>query len=203
MRVNLNLATQPYEDVREFALKWGTALALALVAAVVLAAMAVSGWRQTRQVDRDIEQKRDQIARLKAEERKAEDMLNQPQNSGTRAKSALLNALIVRKSFSWTQAFSDFEKILPPRVQVLAIQPQLDADNQLTINLTIGSDSRDRAIELLKNLEDSAHFQNALLLSEPTDPEGKNGTRFTLSAVYVPEKAQAPATAPATSGGSQ
>jgi type IV pilus assembly protein PilN len=202
MRVNLNLATQPYEDVRDFALKWGTAVAIALVAAVVLVTMAVSGWRQSRQVSRDIEQKRAQIAQLKADERKAEQMLSQPQNSGTRARSALLNALIIRKSFSWTQAFSDFEKILPPRVQVLAIQPQLDPDNQLTINLTVGSDSRDRAIELLKNLEDSEHFQDALLLSETTDPEGKTGTRFTLSAVYVPEKAKAGA-ATATSGGSQ
>lgn len=202
MRVNVNLATQPYEDVRDFALKWGTAIAVTLVASIILATMAVSGWRQTREVTRDIQQKRDQIARLKAEEHKAEEMLNQPQNSGTRAKSALLNALIIRKSFSWTEAFSDFEKILPPRVQVLAIQPQLDNDNQLTINLTVGSDSRDRAIELLKNLEDSAHFQNAQLLSETNDPEGKTGTRFTLSAVYVPEKVQAAPSA-ASSGGSK
>ena len=202
MRVNLNLATQPYEDVRDFATRWGTAVAVTLVAAIVLVTMAVSGWRQSRQVQRDIDQKRVQIAQLKADERKAEEMLSQPQNSGTRAKSALLNALIIRKSFSWTEAFSDFEKILPPRVQVLAIQPQLDPDNQLTISLTVGSDSRDRAIELLKNLEESAHFQNALLLSESTDPEGKGGTKFTLSAVYVPEKVQA-APAPATSGGSK
>ena len=204
MRVNLNLATQPYEDVREFFVTWGTALLIALVASVVLVTMAVRGWRQSRQVERDIQAKQGQIAALKQEEKKAEDLLKQPENSGTRARSALLNSLIVRKSFSWTQAFSDFEKLMPPRVQVLSIQPQLDANNQLTIGLLVSSDSRDRAIELLKNLEDSEHFENAQLISEVNDPEGK-GTRFQLSALYVPNKAVAPAAslAPATSGGVQ
>lgn len=202
MRVNLNLATQPYEDVRDFAMKWGTAVALALVASMGLVWMAVSGWRQSRQIEWDIRQKQDQIARLKADERKAEELLNQPQNSGTRARSTLLNALIVRKSFSWTQAFSDFEKLMPPRVQVLSIQPQLDPDNQLTISLVVASDSRDRAIELLKNLEDSAHFQNAQLLAETNDLEEGKGTRFQLTTVYVPEKSSA-ISAPATSGGLQ
>jgi len=127
-------------------------------------------------------------------------MLNQPQNSGTRAQAQLLNALIVRKSFSWTLAFSDFEKLLPARVQVLSIQPQLDADNQLNISLVVSSESRDKAIDLLKNLESSAHFERAQLLSEATDPEGK-GSRFQLTAVYVPDKNQA--ATQAAGGGSQ
>lgn len=201
MRVNLNLATQPYEDVRQFFVTWGAAVLFAMVASVVLIAMAVQGWRQSRQIERDIHAKQGQIAALKQEEKKAEDLLKQPQNSGTRARSVLLNSLIIRKSFSWTQAFSDFEKLMPPRVQVLSIQPQLDANNQLSIGLMVFSDSRDRAIELLKNLENSEHFENAQLISEVNDPEGK-GTRFQLSAVYVPNKAAAPP-APATSGGVQ
>jgi type IV pilus assembly protein PilN len=201
MRVNLNLATQPYEDVRDFAMRWGTALAVTVVASIVLVSMTISGWRQSRDIDRDIHQKQDQIARLKGDEQKAEALLNQPQNSGTRARAALLNALIVRKSFSWTQAFSDFEKLMPARVQVLSIQPQLDADNQLSIGLVVSSDSRDRAIELLKNLEDSAHFENAQLLAEFNDTEGK-GTRFQIAAVYVPEKTTRTSTA-ATSGGAK
>lgn len=207
MRVNLNLATQPYEDVRDFVLTWGTAVLIALVASVVLVTMAVGGWRESRRIDRDIHAKQGQIATLKQEEKKAEDLLKQPQNSGTRARSTLLNSLIIRKSFSWTQAFSDFEKLMPPGVQVLSIQPQLDANNQLTIGLLVFSDSRDRAIDLLKNLEDSEHFENAQLITETNDSEGK-GTRFQLSAVYVPNKAAAPAAAsaapaPATSGGVQ
>ena len=200
MRLDLNLATQPYEDVREFLIKWGSAVGFALVASIVLVVMAVSGWRHSRDVDRDMASKRQDIARLKDDEKRAQALLNLPQNSGTRAQAALLNALFARKAFSWTQAFADFEKLMPARVRVVSIQPQLDPDNQLTIGLVVAADSRDKAIELLKNLEDSKHFQDARLLSESTDPEGK-GTRFQLSAVYVPETV-APATT-STSGGLQ
>lgn len=200
MRLDLNLATQPYENVRDFLLRWGTGLALAVVFSVALVWLAVSGWRESRAIERDIGLKRQDIARLKQEEQKAQAILNQPQNSGTRARSALLNALIARKAFSWTEAFSDFEKLLPARVQVVSIQPQLDADNQLTITLVVSSDSREKAIELLKNLEDSNHFQHAQLLSEANDQQGKGGTRFQLSAVYVP---QLPPPVTASSGGSQ
>ena len=186
MRLDLNLATQPYEDVRDFLIKWGSAVGIALVASIVLIWMAVSGWRHSRDVDRDMSAKRQEIARLKDEEQRAQALLNLPQNSGTRTQAALLNALFARKAFSWTQAFADLEKVLPSRVRVVSIQPQLDTDNQLTIGLVIAADSRDKAIEMLKNLEDSKHFQSARLLSESTDPK-ENGTRFQLSAVYIPE----------------
>lgn len=201
MRVNLNLATQPYEDVRDFFLKWGLGLAVALVASMALAWMAASGWRQSREIERDMRIKQQDIARLRGEEKKAEALLNEPQNSGTRAQAALLNALIARKAFSWTRVFSDLEKLMPARVHVISIQPQLDNDNQLQINMVVAGDSRDKAIDLLRNMEDSAHFQNALLQSEANDPEG-GGTRFQLTAVYVPESAS-PAPSAASSGGSK
>ena len=200
MRLDLNLATQPYEDVRDFLVKWGSAVGIALVASIVLVWMAVSGWRQSRDVDQDMNAKRQQIARLKSDEQHAQALLNLPQNSGTRAQAALLNALFARKAFSWTQAFADLEKLMPSRVRVISIQPQLDPDNQLSIGLVVAADSRDKAIDLLKNLEDSNHFTNARLLSESNDPQG-GGTRFQLSAVYIPETS-APAPA-ATSGGVQ
>jgi type IV pilus assembly protein PilN len=202
MRVNLNLATQPYEDVRDFLLKWGLGLVLAVVASAALVWLAVSGWRQSRDIERDMRVKQQEIGRLKEDEKKAQAMLDEPRNSGTRAQAALLNSLIARKAFSWTQAFSDFEKLMPARVQVMSIQPQLDPDNQLTINLVVTSPSRDRAIELLKNLEDSKHFEHAQLLSEANDPEGKEGTRFQITAVYVPPTSETPqAAARASSGG--
>lgn len=201
MRVNLNLATQPYEDVRDFLLKWGVGLALAVVVSVALVWLAVTGWRESRDIERDMRLKQQDIARLKQDEQKAQALLNDPQNSGTRARAVLLNSLIARKAFSWTQAFSDFEKLMPARVQVISIQPQLDPDNQLTISLVVASDSRDRAIELLKNLEDSAHFEHAQLLSEANETEGKEGTRFQILAIYMPQPSEAPQPAARASSG--
>jgi type IV pilus assembly protein PilN len=198
MRLDLNLATQPYEDVRDFLIKWGSAVGVALIASIVVVWLAVSGWRQSQDVDRDMSAKRQEIARLKGDEQHAQKLLELPQNSGTRAQAALLNALFARKAFSWTQAFADFEKLMPARVRVVSIQPQLDPDNQLSISLVIAADSRDKAIDLLKNLEDSKHFQDARLISEANDPEGK-GTRFQLSAVYIPETLQ-PARATSSGG---
>jgi len=48
MRLDINLATQPYEDVRQFWLRWGTALAAAGILTLFLLAATFTGWFSAR-----------------------------------------------------------------------------------------------------------------------------------------------------------
>jgi len=62
--------------------------------------------------------------------------------------------LIERKSFSWTRVLEDLEKVMPARVHLVGIHPELDDDNQLLLKLAVAGDSHDRALELARRMED-------------------------------------------------
>ncbi|MGB7863828.1 MAG: hypothetical protein WCF74_10605, partial [Candidatus Sulfotelmatobacter sp.] len=48
MRLDINLASQPYEDARQFWLRWGTALAAVSILTLALVATTISGWYAAR-----------------------------------------------------------------------------------------------------------------------------------------------------------
>ena len=103
MHIEINLASQPYEDARQFWMRWGTAVAAVGLLTLILLALDVSGWVTAHRDRVAMSQLRTQIAdrdRLRAE---AERILNLPQNRTTRDESQYLNQLIERKAFSWTR----------------------------------------------------------------------------------------------------
>src|SRR5438270_5914280 len=103
MRLDINLASRPYEDARRFYLTWipiTVALALLALATVLL---AYQRHQESRSVQSQLSEKQKQMAELDKEYNDARTTLNLPQNSGTRDQSQFLNDLFVRKSFSWTK----------------------------------------------------------------------------------------------------
>jgi len=76
---------------------------------------------------------------------------------------------------------------------VVAIQPELNASNQLEIKLSVAGESRDRALELVRKMEDSRRFQQTAINAESarsgTGPGQPGEVSFDISALYVPENA--------------
>jgi len=192
MRTHINLATQPYEDARRFYLQWG-GLVLALIAiTAVLVAIVVRSHRASSDIAKKVAQERNQIAEIDRERSAAEAILNRTENRDVRDRSRFLNALIVRKAFSWTQVFSDLERIVPPRVRIVSIRPDVNLNNQLQIHLEAIGDSREKANDLLRHMEDSPSFREPQLRVErPSDSSsGGPGIDFSIVALYVPQLKQ-------------
>jgi type IV pilus assembly protein PilN len=189
MRLNINLATHQYEDARRFWLRWGTALLVAVVLTAVLVWAAISDMVSAGGVNKQIRDYRAKIAQTEQQHAKAEAYLNRPENRDTRDKSQFINALIARKAFSWTQVFASMEKIMPPGLQVVSIKPDLNANNQLELRMVVAAENRDRAVELVRRMEDSQQFRSAQVLKEETNqtPTGPAKVQFEISAMYVPE----------------
>lgn len=189
MRIDINLASQPYEDSRQFWLRWGSALALLGLFTVILVYSAAVGWMtagKDRGLIRSYEQK---IAELEEQKARAEATLNLPENRSTRDRSQFLNDLFQRKTFSWTRVFEDLERVMPARLHVVSIQPQMAANNELEIKLMVAGESRERAQELVRKMESSQHFQQTHIeqeVAESGQTQGDN-VQFTISAMYVPE----------------
>jgi type IV pilus assembly protein PilN len=196
MRIDINLATQPYEDLRRFWFRWGGALAALGVLTLALVYLTVMGWVNARKDDKLIEQAEAQIATRDQEKADAEALLNLPQNSTTRDRSQFLNDLFYRKAFSWTKVFEDLEQVMPPGVHVVSIHPEVSLASDVEIKLVVAGESRDRALELVRKMESSQHFQQTQIEQESSQTgaglAAGDTVLFSLSALYVPEMEVSP-----------
>lgn len=193
MRLDINLATQPYEDSRQFWTRWGTALGAVSVLTLVLLAMTVIGWVAAGHDHATMAAYHAEIAQRDRTRQQAEDFLNRPENRSTRDESHFLNQLIERKSFSWTRVLEDLEKVMPARVHLVSISPELDEDNQLSLKMLVAGDSRDRAIELARRMEDSRRFAQTYIENETSRMSNTGDpVQVSIHAIYVPETVPVP-----------
>jgi type IV pilus assembly protein PilN len=189
MRVDINLATRPYEDSSSMWLRWGGALAALSLFTLVLVYMVIAGWVAARKDRSLIAQRQEQIAARDQEKTRAEGILNLPENRSTRDRSQFLNELFRRKAFSWTRVFEDLERVMPARLHLVSIQPATASDNQLEFKLVVAGESRDRALELVRKMESSQRFQQTQIQQESSQGGQIRGdnVQFDITAVYIPD----------------
>jgi type IV pilus assembly protein PilN len=186
MRFDINLATQPYEDTRRFYLVWTSLLVAMLIFTAGLISLCVVNWRNTQDMAKKIHDMRRRIDELDQKRAQAEAILNRPENRDVREQSRFLNQLIARKAFSWTQVFADLEKIMPPRLQVTAIKPDIK-DDQLQLELQVQGDTAEPALELLRKMEESQTFRRPQIVSQSTTTlNNQSQTKFDIVSNYVP-----------------
>ena len=187
MRLDINLATHAYEDSRQFWLRWGTGVGVLGVLTLGLVIAAITGWYDARLDRKKISDLRAQIAEREQEQATAEALLGRPENRAMREKSQYLNDLIARKAFSWTQAFETLERLMPPKIHLVSIAPELNEENQLAIKMIVAGESSERAFELVKRMEGSKHFRDTRIEgSQQSVQPGSEGVQVSIIALYVP-----------------
>ncbi|HEY6764659.1 MAG TPA: hypothetical protein VI386_07800 [Candidatus Sulfotelmatobacter sp.] len=198
MRLDINLASRPYEDARQFWLRWGPAVAGMGILTLLLLTLTVTGWFNARRDRATIGKMRAGITERDAMRSQAEEFLDRPENRSTRDQSQILNQLIERKAFSWTRVLEDLEKVMPARVHLVSIHPELDEDNQLALKMVVAGDSRDRGLELARRMEESRRFAQTRITTESHEQNNAGGDteKFDIAAIYIPQSAPPPAAAP-------
>jgi type IV pilus assembly protein PilN len=187
MRVDINLATHAYEDSRQFWLRWGLGVAILGIVTLGLLAATITGWYNARTDRKKINDLRAQIAQREQEQATAEAMLNRPENRVMREKSQYLNELIARKAFSWTQAIETLERLMPAKIHLVSIAPELNEQNELAIKMVVAGEAQERAFELVRKMEGSKHFRETHIdqIQQGTQA-GTEGVQVTILALYVP-----------------
>jgi type IV pilus assembly protein PilN len=192
MRININLASNPYEAAREYIRRLGLLVAALVVLTLGLLGYIVYQRSQTRDIDRQIASAKQEIVSLDAEKAQAQGILNRPQNRDVADQSQFLNNLFARKALSWTRVFTEMEKLMPPNIHVVSMKPEFNRENQLVLHVVVATPARDKAVELVKRMEKSPHFRTAQVEAEnTTGNEGNAGApggniQFEIAAVYVP-----------------
>jgi len=186
MRLDINLATRPYEDAREFWVRWGLGVALLALLTMALLGLAVRGWTKASKDRHDIAQLQARIAERGQERTKAQAYLDMTANRSTRDQSQFVNGLIQRKSFSWTRVFEDLEQVMPTNLHVVSLRPELNEQNQMQLDMKVAGDTRGAAVELVHRMEGSRHFQGTQLVQEQSADTGSSVIALVVS-IYVPD----------------
>ena len=180
MRVPINLASRPYENLRPY---YNAAVLVTILLAALASMVAWSDWqnrRDTRLLTAQSNQLETAMAELSREQQELEQWLGRPEVQEIRDRSAFLNSLIVRKSLSWTQMFMDLETILPARVQVTAIRPRLNRDQQVEVNLTVAAASMRPLVDFLKELEAAPQFGSPVVHAQRPSSTASTDGQITL-----------------------
>ena len=165
MYVRLNLATNPLLSHRRF-------LAGSAVAGILGGLLFLGlGWRayDLRKAEENLRARRSKIqAEMeRADEERAElqKYFAQQEAAGFQDHAKFAVGVLQARSINWTQMFMDLERILPPGVRVVRIEPKLEK-GIVTVHFLVGAANQEAKLKLLQSFENSSSFSNVKWLSE-------------------------------------
>jgi type IV pilus assembly protein PilN len=177
MKISLNFATRPYVDIRVALKRQRIAMAVLAVIAICLA-LGLRTLHQQAEAARERNHSLDsQIARVTGEQQGYQQTLHRPENAQLIQRIAEINQLFDEKAFSWTLAMEDLETVLPAGVHASALEPVRAKDDSITLHLRVVG-PRDRAVELVRNLESSRRFLQPRIVGENAESSGGPGDKL-------------------------
>jgi Tfp pilus assembly protein PilN len=190
MRVNLNLASQKYEDVRRFLSIARMSIAGLSALLLFLALLAWFNYNDSKSSGARISELKQKIAALQEKRAAAEAFVNRPENKDINQQKNFWNAEIEKKRFSWTQILNDLQRIMPARAYVSTVSPTTGSDNVLKVRLAIVGEKYENALELVRKMENSERFHNPKIIAERLVKDRQSGApqqfEIEIETGYVP-----------------
>jgi Tfp pilus assembly protein PilN len=159
MRIPINLASEPFRHDRPMLAASG-ACAIALAGLLgLLVFLILSGRARARDNREGVAQLTAQLDAATLEQAQIEQLLRQPANAQVFQRSLMLNALVERKSISWTRIFADLESVMPYNVRLIQVRlPQINSRQEVSLDMTVGAADWVPVSEFLHQLEASPLF---------------------------------------------
>jgi hypothetical protein len=189
MRLNINLATLKYEDVRQFYVRWSTAIGISALLMLVLIGLAWRNFHNSSQSGQRIRQLQAELADLQKKRAAAEAISNLPENHDVTEQKNYWNRQINRRQLSWTQLFNDLQRIMPARAFLSSVHPEVTMDNRLKLTLIVMGDTHENGLELQKKMEKSERFRSPQITAETMQKQPKTEAqlyKFDIVTYYSP-----------------
>jgi Tfp pilus assembly protein PilN len=166
-----NLSTRPFYNERR------VHLAAALVALIVV---AFTAWNAARLVA--LSSRRTELrTQIETDERAAADLRRRAEMLEKSVDTAALglaaasareaNAIIDRRTFSWTTFFNRLEETLPPGVMLASVVPQVER-GQVVVFMAVIARRAEEVDDFMEKLEASGAFKNVLSLRDTVREDG-------------------------------
>jgi type IV pilus assembly protein PilN len=186
VRIPINLASEPFRGDRPMVV--ASAVCSVLLAGLLATLTYLIVVERGRAGDTRVAVQRlsNEVRTMATEQAKLDATLRQPDNASVLERSLLLNTLVDRKSVSWARIFADLEQVLPPNVRVIQVRlPQIDARNQVLLDMVIGAQGPAPVIEFLRNLQSSPRFGPATVHNSASPTDNEPLYRYRVSVSYA------------------
>jgi len=184
-----NLSTRPFYNDRAVRTGLGALAALAILLTVFNAYEIIRLQGQSRDA-------RQTIAQNEAQARDMRDKAQVIRRSIDKEKLAVVqtaaneaNALIDRRTFSWTELLNQFQATLPPDVRIAGVLPQSDEQGRRLVQISVFSKRVEDLEEFMDALEKTGAFSG--VLSRADQPDEAGVLQSQLQAYYSPSTAVA------------
>lgn len=196
-RLRGNLATRPFYNERLVRTVLTAALAAVVAWTALNGATLVSLTQQSTMLRERTQSESARASAARSEADRIRRGLDAAQLKLVSSSAAEANALIQRRTFSWTALFNELESTLPPDVRLVQVQPQTDADGRLMVSLTVVSRAIEDLDEFIRGLESTQSFTGVV---SRTDEALDDGTiQSNLQGYYAPAaKPAVPTSEPGT-----
>jgi hypothetical protein len=183
MRVPINLASEPFRRDRPLMAGSIAVGAMLLGLLVMLVSLAIAERDRAAEAREAIAKVDRQLQTLARERSKLEATMRQEHNAEVLDRSLFINALLTRKGVSWTRIFADLEKVTPHNVRVITVRPQISGNNELLLDMVVGSQAPESIQNFLMQLEASAVFGKTTIHTEipPSQTEPLYRSRVTVN----------------------
>jgi len=184
-RLPINLSSEPFRRDRAQFVGAG-ALAAVLAISLVFLIVAVVRARSAATESRiQMSRLQAELDKLNLEQTKLIGQLRLPANASVLDKSAFINALLLRKSISWTKMFADLAEVFPYNVRLVSVRPFVTPDNRVQLEMVVAAQNPVPVVDLLKRLESSSLFENTLIQNEQPPNQNEPLFRYRVSVNYA------------------
>ena len=178
-----NLATRPFYNERIVHL----VVALAALVVLVLTVYDAAAWLGLRRHHADL------VAQVSGAESRAAELqrdaarlrrsLNRQEVESVARAASEANALIDRRTFSWTGLLGRFESTLPSDVRILSVSPKVDQDGNMVVRIVVASRQAEDVEAFVEKLAETKAFAGMLSHEEVLNQDGM--LEVTLEGRYV------------------
>lgn len=186
MRIPINLSSEPFRRDRPILVASAACSVVLVVLLAVLIFLIRSDRSRVEETRVSIDKLSAQLRTIAVDQAKYDAVLRQPANAEVLQRSVLLNALLQRKSISWTRIFADLEKVLPPNVRLISVRlPQITSQNEVLLDMQVGAASPEPALDFMRRLEKSPLFGPLSLQSQLPPSQNDPLYRFRITVNYA------------------
>lgn len=179
-----NLSTRPFYNERGVRAGLGALAALALGLTVFNAYEIVRLQGQSRDARETIARNDAQALEMRDKARVIRQSIDRTRLDTVQVAAREANALIDRRTFSWTELLNYFQSTLPADVRIGGVVPQVDEDGRRLVHVTVFSRRIEDVEAFMDALEKTGVFADVLPRSD--QPEDSGTLRTELQAYYTP-----------------
>ena len=185
-----NLATRPFYNERLVRGVLVVALAAMVAWAAVNAARLMSLSQQSTMLSERVRSEGLRAAAARNDADTVRRGLDVAQLKAVSGAASEANALIQRRTFSWTGLFNQLEGTMPPDVRLVEVRPQADDKGHLMLSLTVVSKKIEDLDEFIRGIEATHAFTGVVSRSDETLDDGT--IESNLQGYYAPVAAGTP-----------